>query len=129
MILDHAEDIKLSEEQVAQHYDSIQALARLGEGLFWIAQEVGKLEQRARLEAAQDDTQIAIVGGLLDDKPMGLLACAFQWYAISACNYAQLVGWLHTHDSKKAKDYVRRVMPIVESNNCTRCFDKEVLAR
>jgi hypothetical protein len=42
---------------------------------------------------------------------MGLLSCAFQWYAVSACNYAQLVGWLATRNPDLAKEYVKRVMP------------------
>ena len=52
-----------------------------------------------------------IVGPTLDKQPIGLLSCAFQWYAVSACNYAQLVGWLATRDPKASKDYVARVVP------------------
>ena len=52
-------------------------------------------------------------GEILDGLPTGLLSCAFQWYAVSACNYAQLVGWLATHNPEAAKDYMKKVMPRV----------------
>src|SRR5258708_29932108 len=87
------------------------ALARLGEGLFWIHREVAKIELRVRREAAKDNILIALSGGVLENKPVGLLSSAFQWYAVGACNYAQLVGWLATKNTRSAKDYVRKVIP------------------
>ena len=87
------------------------ALARLAEGLFWVYRTVAELERQARTEAAQEDVLLAITGGILDNKPTGLLSCAFQWYAVSACNYAQLVGWLITRNPEAAKAYMRKVLP------------------
>lgn len=87
------------------------ALARLGEGLFWVYRTVGELERQARLEAAPEDIRLAVAGGILESKPMGLLSCAFQWYAVSACNYAQLVGWLATRNPEAAKAYLKKVLP------------------
>ena len=111
MILDHKEDLRLDDAEADDHYDAISALARLGEGLSWIYQEVARVERRTKAEAAPNDIRIAVVGGILEGKPLGLLSCAFQWYAVSACNYAQLVGWLVTRHATGAKEYVRRVMP------------------
>lgn len=111
MILDFIDKLEVPDEELNKHYDAQMALARLGEGLFWIHRQVGTLELQARKMATKDDVQIAIGGGVLEKVPLGLLSCAFQWYAISMCNYAQLVGWLVTQDTEKAKDYVRRVMP------------------
>lgn len=94
------------------------ALARLGEGLFWLHRTVRELERRARIDATSEDVKLAVAGGILDRQPLGLLSCTFQWYAVSACNYAQLVGWLATGDSESAKQYVKRVMPrIVQYRN------------
>lgn len=111
MILDHLDRLELSDEEAEQHFDARMALARLGEGLFWLYRTVGDLEGQARTEAAREDVRLAVVGGILDGKPTGLLSCAFQWYAVSACNYAQLVGWLDTRNSESAKEYMRKIMP------------------
>jgi len=69
------------------------------------------LELKARKKASKDNVRVAIAGGILDNMPLGLLSCTFQWYAVSMCNYAQLVGWLVKHDTEEAKAYVKRVMP------------------
>ncbi len=111
MILDFIDKLELPDTEVENHYDARMALARLGEGLFWIHQEVTKIEIELRKEAAKDNTQVAIAGGMLENQPFGLLSCAFQWYAVSACNYAQLIGWLATRDTNSAKKYVKKVMP------------------
>ena len=79
--------------------------------MFWIHREVAQIELDLRGKSAKDSIELAIVGGILDNQPFGLLSCAFQWYAVSACNYAQLVGWLVTRDTGAAKEYVRKVMP------------------
>ena len=115
LILDYIDNLELSNDLEEGHYEVRMALARLGEGLFWLHREVGKIELKMRKEAAKDDVQLAIAGGILENKPIGLLSCLFQWYAISACNYAQLVGWLTTQDTNKAKKYVKKVMPRILS--------------
>jgi len=111
VILDYIEKLEIPDDEIDNHFDARMALARLGEGLFWIHRDVAKIELDLRRESAKDNTELAIVGGILDNKPFGLLSCAFQWYAVSACNYAQLVGWLATHDTGSAKTYVKKVMP------------------
>lgn len=112
MILDYIDNLELPDDEVDNHFDARMTLARLGEGLFWLHREVGKLEVQARKEAAKDNTLIQLVGGsVLNDKTAGLLSCAFQWYAISACNYVQLAGWLAKRNTKFAKDYMKRVLP------------------
>jgi hypothetical protein len=115
LILDYTDNLELSKDLENEYYEVRMALARLGEGLFWLHREVGKIELQTRKEASKDDVQLAIAGGILDNKPIGLLSCMFQWYAISACNYAQLVGWITTQDTNKAKKYVKKVMPRILS--------------
>ncbi|MBF8267822.1 MAG: hypothetical protein HW388_1330 [Dehalococcoidia bacterium] len=111
MILDHIEGLELIDNKADEHFDSCMALARLGEGLWWIYREVAQLEVQAQIEATRDNVGVALVGGVLANKPMGMLSCAFQWYAVSACNYAQLVGWLANRNTNSAKEYVQKVMP------------------
>jgi hypothetical protein len=111
MILDHFDRIVLSDDEVEQHFDARMALGRLGEGLFWLYRTVREIERQARAEADREQVKLAVSGGMLENKPMGLLSCAFQWYAVSACNYAQLVGWLSTRNPESARAYVKKVMP------------------
>lgn len=111
-ILDHIEDFKLSGDEVKNNYEGRMALARLFYGLSWLNREVDKYERRAREIAQRKDVSYDLVDGdILRAMPCELLSCAFQWYAVSACNYAQLVGWIVTHDTKTAKSYVKRAMP------------------
>src|SRR3954451_25048677 len=91
VVLDHTDRIVLSVEEATQHYDARQALARLGEGLSWVYGTVLEMEHRARAVATREKVDVQIAGPILDALPIGLLSCAFQWYAVSACNYAQLV--------------------------------------
>ena len=77
MIIDFIDKLELPDNEVENHYDARMALARLGEGLFWIHQEITKVEIELRSEAAKDNTQVAIAGGMLENKPFGLLSCAF----------------------------------------------------
>lgn len=113
LVLDHLDNLQLSEEAADRHFDATMALARLGEGLFWLHRTVSELECRARADAAPEDVKLAVAGGILDNQPLGLLSCAFQWYAVSACNYAQLVGWLTTGNPEAAKQYMKKVLPRV----------------
>ncbi len=87
------------------------ALNRIGAGLWWIYQMVLDWERILVSEARAEDIQLAIVGGILENKPMEVLSCTFQWYAVSACSYARLVGWLKTGDPDAAREYTQSVMP------------------
>jgi len=117
MILDHLENLTLSSPEFEEHFEARMALARLAEGLSWVFEEVTKIQNVARGLANKERdkdgniSRIVVAGGLLDKVPIGVLSNAFNWYAISACSYAQLVGWLKYRDTKSAKDYVQRVMP------------------
>ena len=87
------------------------ALNRMATGLWWLYQMVLDWEKILSREAQKDDVQLAIAGGILENKPMEVLSCAFQWYAVSACSYARLVGWLATDDTQSSINYIQRVMP------------------
>lgn len=117
MILDHVDNLSLSAQDVDREFESRMALARLSEGLSWINSEIIRIQNAARKmanDARDDQGKIPLVvtaGGILDKIPLGVLSGAFNWYAVSACNYAQLVGWMIFKDGKQAKSYVKRVMP------------------
>ena len=88
MILDHIDSLELPNGSLAENYKARMALARLSEELFWLHREAGKIELKMRKEASIDNVEIAIASRILNNKPIDLLSCMFQWYAISACNYA-----------------------------------------
>lgn len=111
MILDHIENLVLSDESAKQHEYATEALARLADGLFWINEDVKRIEKYTTTRARKKDVEIASAGGILENTPLGRLSCQFQWYAVSAYNYAQLVGWLVYGDTVQAKEFVNRVMP------------------
>jgi len=53
--------------------------------------------------------------------PLGLVECAFHWYAVTICNYVKLVGWLASLDSvgkagrgKFINEYINEVVPTVK---------------
>ena len=111
MLLDRVENLQLTDAAINERYEELMALNRIGTGLWWLYRFVGDWESKLEREAASDDIQLAIAGGILENKPLELLSCAFQWYAISACSYSQLIGWLATGDPESAKHYVRKVKP------------------
>ena len=111
MILDYIQGFELSDQEADRHFDSMMALARLGEGLWWIYGEVRQMEHEVRARAIKEGVETGIVEGVLEGLPMGRLSCAFQWYAVSACNYVQLVGWLSSRNPGTAKRYVAKILP------------------
>jgi hypothetical protein len=56
VILDFIDKLELPDNELVNHYDARMALARLGEGLFWIHREVTKIEIELRSVAAKDNT-------------------------------------------------------------------------
>lgn len=108
VILDHLTGFELSGVAAQKNHYSLMALARLAHGMFWLNREVLKIEQQTRSEAVSQDV---LVDPTVDADWMGFVSCAFQWYAVSACNYVQLVGWLKTGSTPGAKAYVKGVIP------------------
>lgn len=112
-VLDHTDNLRIAQPESDERFEELMALHRMAAGLWWLYQMVLDWERILSVEAQADDVQLAIVGGILENKPMEVLSCAFQWYAVSVCSYARLVGWLATGDSKSARDYIQKVMPRV----------------
>ncbi len=115
MIIDHIDNLELQDEVVEQHFNEIGSLQYLSTGLNFLNAQVQKIE--AEVIARLPDDQIVIMAGNapeLEGIPQDLVACAFHWYSVTACNYVKLVGWLtHGGDSHQAGEYLRRVLPEV----------------
>jgi hypothetical protein len=115
VILDHIDSLGLSEEAVRANGNELNCLAYLSQGLQFLDWQVKRIEEKV-LEGLDPKLRVVLVGNhpALRAVPQGMVACAFHWYAVSACNYVRLVGWLvNEGDSKKANEYVAHVLPAV----------------
>lgn len=118
MILDHTDNLStVLDEKDPETYLEIMALNRLAEGMFWLYEKVLRLENRVKRAANRKKTpdgKVIYAGFLSDFVPkenLGFLSSAFHYYAVSACSYAQLAGWLSYKNTNDAKKYMVRVLP------------------
>lgn len=111
------------------------SLRHLSQGLGLLCHAVKKLEDRAQKQVKEGkvfdsmpregekdflgkDVKYFCFGNApaFEWVPLGLLYCYFQWYAVSACNYVLLVGWLARQGDpsrRKPWEYVSDVIPDV----------------
>jgi hypothetical protein len=117
MILDYIDRLELTEEEARAHGNEMSALNDLRQGLEYLNRQVLKVEKEvnARTGPAVRCCLYGNVDDLLHGIPMGLVACSFHWYAVSACNYVRLVGWLRCANARGALDYLGVVLPEVRS--------------
>ena len=116
MIIDHIDKLELSDEQVEQHYNELRALDRLWVGLSNLDYNVRKMEAEAGERLGIKTKVVHSFGNnpRLEGIPQDLVACAFDWYSITACNYVKLTGWLlNAGDTRKANEYLQNVIPEV----------------
>lgn len=114
-VIDHVEQLSLSDDERRLRANELNALLYLAEGLTFLANQVKQIEDsyRGQLDPRRVEFHFGNVPGF-EWVPRGLLACSFHWYAVSACNYARMVGWLaNGDDPKKTAQYVERVLPSV----------------
>jgi hypothetical protein len=114
-VLDHIGELELSDEQCGLHFNELRTLGYLSDGLHWLALNVAEIEQK-HLEQIDPNIETFSFGNVpgMEWIPLGMLACSFHWYAVSACNYTRLVGWLvNSGNTAKAAEYVRTVIPEV----------------
>lgn len=127
-IVDEVDSIELSADFLECHSNERGRLATLWIGLNNLAATIRKSEER--LAPAIEDA-VGAFGNLPELLPgeRGMLECCCHWYALSACSFVQLFGWLNirAQDSigtplaelvtpqvkEKIKDYVKAVLPEV----------------
>lgn len=96
--------------------NALNSLKYLSQGLSWLARAVGSEEQKLAIQLPSDK-RLTLWGNNpeLSTAPMGMLACSFHWYAVSACNFVRLAGWLtNGGDDAAALDYLKAVLPDVK---------------
>ena len=115
MIVDHLDQLKLSDDMLDTRGNELNSLRYLAEGLEFLNIQIKRIEDKVveQLPCNQVHLFYGNAPGF-EWIPLGLVACAFHWYAVSACNYARMVGWMaNGGDSKEASKYVREVLPAV----------------
>lgn len=117
MIRDHIENFELSDEVLGQHLNEAQSLQYLIEGLDWLYRQIKDVE-RVVLSRIHPGVKLVAMGNdpFTAGLPKPLVTCSFHWYAVSACNFVRLLGWLHRKADSTAKsplEYVRGVLPEV----------------
>lgn len=116
MIIDHIDKLEVRDDRLAAYGNELRSLKYLEQGLRFLYEQVKSTEDQI-MEVLGRDKRVIIYGNApaLKSAPQGLIACAFHWYAVSACNYVRMVGWLvNGGDSQKAGQYVQRVLPGVK---------------
>ncbi len=113
---DRIDNHALPDKPSGNQSNALNSLRYLAEGLAWLAQSVHEQEQ-ILLRRLPAEKRITMWGNdpLLREVPMGLLACSFHWYAVSACNFVRLAGWLtNGGDDAAALEYTKSVLPDVK---------------
>lgn len=115
-ILDNVMKTGIPEAKRSTYGNELVSLSYLAQGLNYLNMQVLRIEEGVLRNI--DPTKRMIIYGnhpTLRPIPQGLVASAFHWYAVSACNFVRLVGWLiHDEDCREAQQYVKAVMPPVK---------------
>ena len=114
-VIDYIANLKLSDEQEKGHFNELRSLAYLARGLEFLYEHVQRVEAEV-VRRLPKGKQLIIFGNAPEMQGINqdLVACTFHWYAVTACNYVKMVGWLANNgDSSKAREYMQRVLPQV----------------
>lgn len=112
-VIDYIANLKLSDEQEKWHFNELRSLAYLATGLRFLYEQVQRVEAEV-IKRLPKDKQVIIFGNAPEMQGINqdLVAWAFHWYAVTACNYVKMIGWLaNNSDSSKARKYMQRVYP------------------
>lgn len=116
-IIDVTEKLAISREHVSRLHNDLNARESLWSGLELLYAQTRRLEKQLAPENLRGS--ISITWGNLPGVPLQVLhqvACFFDWYSVSACNFVSLTGWMARNcglTSEGDADYRRRVIPIV----------------
>ena len=111
--LDNIEGWTLTPEQGSKYHNDIAALNVVWFGLEHLYSTVLQCQQRAakQFSPGREFRSSEVVRAQL------LARCAFDWYAVSACNFVSLIGWIAKHaglTTEEHKQYLTRVLPAIE---------------
>lgn len=113
--LDDIENWTLTPDQESRFSNDLSALSVVWFGLEHLYETVLSCEQvyaKSLVSFAEGRLQESLQAALL-------ARCAFDWYAVSACNLVSLKGWIANQaglTTEGHKQYLRRVLPAVETH-------------
>jgi len=117
--LDHVDNIKISSDVFAKPTNEYWALLSLRQGLEFLNRQVGECNKIVRQRVNPDEKLHIMVSGNcpeFEGVPLGLLTCAFHWYAVTACQYVRVVGAIaYRQDANRPlpPKYIEGVIPEV----------------
>ena len=118
-ILDHIDNIIVPGKPFDEQKNEYEAMVSLYHGLECLNYQAGEMEKivESSLDVEPNVKQFRF-GSMpgLSRVQYSMLTCMFHWYAVSACNYARLVGAIAYRQDKnrpRPPEYIRSVMPEV----------------
>ena len=118
MILDKIEKWELPERLPARYGNDVRALQGLWAGLDRLNGQVSRIENAIGKMLHGQWVSFSLGNSpRLRWVPRELVSCAFDWYAVSVCNFLRLTWWLSReagqHDAEKPHSYMKSVVPEV----------------
>ena len=98
LLLDSVRGIVLDPDQQNEFHNELNALHTLAVGLSQLFFQVASVERQLAKQHA-----LPQVAKYVKTEACPPIACCFQWYAVSACNYAWLVGHV-AHSARLIRD-------------------------
>lgn len=118
--LDQIVPIKLDEEAVKRLHNELQVLDNWHCGLHFLYSQARYMENYASVQIPMVHMESGAEERESPPAPEGLvfgnLSCCFQWYAVTLCNFVELIGaigWELDSSQKPPRDYIKEVIPAV----------------
>ena len=123
VVLDYLEPFELKDPHILKFNNELQTLTYLSKGLFFLYKEQKSIDTETwnRIEKLYPGVKegVMMYGNLppeFNDIPLHLINCFFHWYAVSLCNFVQLLGWVAKQanlTTKEPREYAKTVIPDV----------------
>jgi len=113
--LDLIVKIVLNDRDASRYHNELQVLNGWAYGLQFLYSQTRLMEKHAvsRLDSEPGDNAAPPASASLVFRN---LSCCFQWYAVTLCNFVELIGaigWELDATRKPPRDYIKEVIPAV----------------
>ena len=124
-VLDRCAGIEVPGDRFREPVNEYGVLLRLRQALNWICGIADQYDRIVMERVNPGGDRLCRIWGnhaAFEGIPLGMLACLYEWYAVSACQYARIVGMIAHQGKRKCGEkvtrYVKSVMPeILEYRN------------
>lgn len=119
-ILDHIDGIRVPGKVFKEPANEYWQLIRLWNGMEYLFTQASSCDYAVKqtINPEGKDIKFASMGLSVGRVRQDLLTCAFDWYAISACQYVRTVGAIDFRDNKSRptpQEYVENIIPDVKT--------------